>query len=155
MKRLIVIIAMLLSAIATNAQQRIVPMIEINRGTYEEVLKIITMMERASFIEKMEGIRLDADLVTTSGGEILLRREGNSISAIPVEFTKMLDKHIANPNRRWYDIDSIRTELIIQNAEMFEYMSESLSGNRNIKKICIKMDPRTGGAYIRIDYHRL
>lgn len=155
MKRLIVIIAMLLSTIATNAQQRILPMIEINRGTYEEALKIITMMERASFIEKMEGIRLDADLVTTSGGEILLRREGNSISAIPVEFTKMLDEHIANPNRRWYDIDIIRSELIIQNANLFEFMSESLSGNRNIKKICIKMDPRTGGAYIRIDYHRL
>lgn len=154
MKRLIVIFA-LLSAIAANAQQRITPMIDIDRSTYDEAFELITIMERASYIEKMEGIRLDADLLTTSGGEIMLRREGNSIRIIPVEFTKMLDEHIANPNRRWYDIDSIRTELIIQNAELFEFMSEVLSGNRNIKKICIKMDPRNGGAYIRVDYYRL
>ena len=154
MKRLIVFFA-LLSAIAANAQQRITPMIDIDRSTYDEAFELITIMERASYIEKMEGIRLDADLLTTSGGEIMLRREGNSIRIIPVEFTKMLDEHIANPNRRWYDIDSIRTELIIQNAELFEFMSEVLSGNRNIKKICIKMDPRNGGAYIRVDYYRL
>ena len=155
MKRLIVIIAMLLSAIGVNARQRILPMIEINRGTYEEALEIITIMEQVSFIEKMEGIRLDADLLTTSGGEIMLRREGNSIRIIPVEFTKMLDEHISNPNRRWHDIDSIRTELIIQNAEMFEYISRRLSANRRIKNMYIKMDPQTGGAYIRIDYHNL
>ena len=155
MKRLIVILAMLLSAIAANAQQRITPMIDIDRMTYNEAFELITIMERASFIEKMEGIRLDADLVTTSGGEIMLRREGNSIRIIPVEFTKMLDEHIANPNRRWYDIDSIRTELIIQNANLFEFMSEMLSGNRNIKKMCIKMDPRNGGVYICVDYYRL
>ena len=154
MKRLIVFFS-LLSAIAANAQQRITPMIDIDRSTYDEAFELITIMERASYIEKMEGIRLDADLLTTSGGEIMLRREGNSIRIIPVEFTKMLDEHIANPNRRWYDIDSIRTELIIQNAELFEFMSEVLSGNRNIKKICIKMDPRNGGAYIRVDYYRL
>lgn len=154
MKRLIVIFS-LLSAIAANAQQRITPMIDIDRSTYDEAFELITIMERASYIEKMEGIRLDADLLTTSGGEIMLRREGNSIRIIPVEFTKMLDEHIANPNRRWYDIDSIRTELIIQNAELFEFISEVLSGNRNIKKICIKMDPRNGGAYIRVDYYRL
>lgn len=154
MKRLIVFFS-LLSAIAANAQQRITPMIDIDRSTYDEAFELITIMERASYIEKMEGIRLDADLLTTSGGEIMLRREGNSIRIIPVEFTKMLDEHIANPNRRWYDIDSIRTELIIQNAELFEFISEVLSGNRNIKKICIKMDPRNGGAYIRVDYYRL
>ena len=154
MKRLIVIFA-LLSAIAANAQQRITPMINIDRITYNETFELITIMERASFIEKMEGIRMDADLVTTSGGEIMLRKEGNSIRIIHVEFTKMLDEHIANPNRRWHDIDSIRTELIIQNAKIFEFMSEVLSGNRNIKKMCIKMDPRNGGSYIRVDYYRL
>ena len=154
MKRLIVILA-LLSAIAANAQQRILPMMDINRGTYEAALEIITMMEQASFIEKMEGIRLNADRETTTGGEIMLRREGNSIRIINVEFTKMLDEHIANPNRRWHDIDSIRTELIIQNAKLFEFLSERLSSNRNIKKMYIKMDPRTGGAYIRVDYYRL
>jgi hypothetical protein len=154
MKNIILVLA-LLSAIAANAQQRIIPMIDIDRSTYDEAFELITIMERSSFIEEMEGIRMDADLVTTYGGEIMLRREGNSIRIIPVEFTKMLDEHIANPNRRWYDIDSIRTELIIQNAEMFDYISRRLSGNRNIKKICIKMDPRNGGAYIRVDYYRL
>lgn len=154
MKRLIVIFA-LLSAIAANAQQRIIPMVDINQDTYEEVLELITMMERASYIERMEGVKLDADLLTTSGGEILLRREGNSIRIIPMEFTKMLDEHIANPNRRWHDIDSIRTELIIQNAEMFDYISRRLSANRRIKNMYIKMDPQTGGAYIRVEYYRL
>lgn len=154
MKNIILILS-LLAAIAANAQQRIVPMVNINQETYEAALEIITMMERASFIEKMEGIRLDADLATTPGGEILLRREGNSIRIIHAEFTKMLDEHIANPNRRWHDIDSIRTELVIQNAKLFEFLSEMLSGNRNIKKIYIKMDPRTGGTHIRVDYYRL
>lgn len=156
MKNIILILA-LLSAIAANAQQqRILPIADINQGTYEAALEIITLMERASFIERMEGVKLeDVIRTTTPGGEILLRREGNSIRIIPVEFTKMLDEHIANPNRRWYDFDSIRTELIIQNAKLFEFLSERLSGNRNVKKMYIKMDPRTGGAYIRVDYYRL
>jgi hypothetical protein len=155
MKRLIVILALMLSAIAANAQQRILPMMDINRVTYEAALEIITVMERASFIERMEGIRMDADRVTTPGGEILVMKEKNSIKIIHVEFTIMLDEHIANPNRRWHDIDSIRTELIIQNAEMFNYISGRLSANRRIKNMYIKMDPRTGGAYIRIDYYNL
>lgn len=155
MKNIILVLA-LLSAIAANAQQRIHPMINIDQGTYEAALEIITMMEQASFIERMEGVKLeDVIRTTTPGGEILLRREGNSIRIINVEFTKMLDEHIANPNRRWHDIDSIRTELIIQNAKLLEFLSERLSGNRNVKKMYIKMDPRTGGAYIRVDYYRL
>lgn len=154
MKNIILILS-LLTAIAVNAQQRILPMVNINQGTYEAALEIITMMERASFIEKMEGIKLDADLASTAGGEILLRREGKSIRIIHVEFTKMLDEHIANPNRRWHDIDDIRTELIIQNAKLFEFMSERLSDNRNIKKMYIKMDSRTGGSYIRVEYYNL
>lgn len=155
MKRLILILALMLSAIAANAQQRILPMMDINRGTYEAALEIITVMERASFIERMEGIRMDADRVTTPGGEILVMKEKNSIKIIHVEFTRMLDEHITNPNRRWHNIDSIRTELIIQNAEMFNYISGRLSANRRIKNMYIKMDPQTGGAYIRVDYYRL
>lgn len=154
MKRLILILA-LLSAIAANAQQRILPMVDINQGTYEAALEIITMMERVSFIEKMEGIKLDADQVTTSGGEILVMKETNSIKIIHVEFTRLLHEHITDVSRRWYPIESIRTELIIQNAEMFNYISRRLSANRRIKNMYIKMDPQTGGAYIRIDYHNL
>ena len=154
MKRLIVIFA-LLSAIAANAQQRIVPMVDVNYGTYEEVLELITMMEHASYIEKMEGVRLDADRATTYGGEILLMKETNSIKIIHVEFTRLLHDHITDVSRRWYSIENIRTELIIQNAEMFDYISRRLSANRRIKNMYIKMDPQTGGAYIRIDYHNL
>ena len=154
MKRLIVIFA-LLSAIAANAQQRIVPMVNVNYETYEEVLELITMMEHASFIERMEGVKLDADRMTTYGGEILLTKETNSIKIIHVEFTRLLNEHITDVSRRWYPIESIRTELIIQNAEMFNYISSRLSANRRIKNMYIKMDPQTGGAYIRIDYHNL
>ena len=154
MKRFIVIFA-LLSAIATNAQQRIAPMVDINYGTYEEVLELITMMERSSYIERMEGVKLDADRMTTYGGEILLIKETNSIKIIHVEFTRLLNEHLTDVSRRWYPIESIRTELIIQNAEMFDYISRRLSANRRIKNMYIKMEPQTGGAYIRIDYHNL
>ena len=122
MKRLIVILAML-SAIAANAQQRIIPMVNVNYDTYEEVLELITMMERASYIERMEGVWLDADQMTTYGGEILMIKETNSIKIIHVEFTRLLNEHITDVSRRWYPIESIRTELIIQNAEMFDYIS--------------------------------
>jgi hypothetical protein len=145
----------MLSAIAVNAQQRIHPMAEINQGTYEAALEIITMMERASFIERMEGVKLIADRATTPGGEILVMKESNSIKIIHVEFTRLLHEHITDVSRRWYPIESIRTELIIQNAEMFNYISRKLSANRRIKNMYIKMDPQTGGAYIRIDYHNL
>lgn len=154
MKRLIVFFA-LLSAIAANAQQRILPMVDVNQETYEEVLELITMMERASYIERMEGVKLDANRVTTYGGEILLMKETNSIKIIHVEFTRLLQDHITDVSRRWYHIENIRTELIIQNAEMFNYISRRLSANRRIKNMYIKMDPQTGGAYIRIDYHNL
>ena len=143
----------MLSAIAVDAQ-RISPAVNIDRVIYDETFDLLTRMERSSYIEKMEGIELDANLLTTSGGEILLRKDGNSINIIHVEFTKLLDDHI-NLKRRWYNIDSIRTELIIQNAKLFEYMYEVLSGNRNIKNIHIKIDSRTGGAYIRVDYYNL
>lgn len=154
MKRFIVIFA-LLSAIAANAQQRIIPMVDVNYDTYEEVLELITMMERSSYIERMEGVRLDADQMTTYGGEIQMIKETNSIKIIHVEFTRLLHEHITDVSRRWYPIESIRTELIIQNAEMFDYISRRLSANRRIKNMYIKMDPQTGGAYIRIDYHNL
>ena len=162
MKNIILVLA-LLSAIAANAQQRILPMVDINQETYREVVKYISIIEHSSYIEKMEGIKTHTNQLTTSGGEILLRKERNSIYVVHVEFSKILEDHIkdqsiysgSNPNRRWYDFDSIRTELIIQNAKLFEFLSEVLSGNRNVKKMYIKMDPRTGGAYIRVDYYRL
>ncbi len=155
MKKYILIIIIMLSALAANAQQRIRPMVVINRSTYAEVVDLVNIMARASFIEKMEGIALDANLVTTRGGEVVILKDGNSIKIIPVEFSKMLDSHIANPNRRWNNTETIRTELILQVSEMYNYIYDMLSGNRNIKNMYIKVDQRTGGAYIRIDFFKM
>jgi len=155
MKRFITILILTLTAFVSSAQHRIVPLLDINHKTYEEAIELLNMMERSAFIEKMEGIKMDFNLATTSGGEIILQKDGNSINIMHGEFTKMIEESIANPHRRWYDIDSIRTELIIQNVEMFEYISMVLSGNRHIKNMYIKTDPRTGVSYIRVNYYKL
>ena len=154
MKKLITFLIMMLIAINITAQQRIKPMIEINQRTYDEVVELLNLMERTSYIEKMEGIKLDANLLTTSGGEIRLHKEGNSINITHTEFSKMLDEHTANPNRRWYDIDSIRTELLIQNANLYDYLYRMLSGNPHIKNIYIKVN-QSGASYIQVKYHKL
>ena len=155
MKRFITILVLTLTAFMSSAQHRIVPVLDINHKTYEEAIELLNIMERSAFIEKMEGINLDCNLTSTSGGEIILQKDGNSINIMHGEFTKMIEESIANPHRRWYDIDSIRTELIIQNVAMFEYISMVLSENRHIKNMYIKMDPRTGVSYIRVNYYKL
>lgn len=154
MKKLITFLIMMLTAINITAQQRIKPIIEINQRTYDEVVELLNIMERTSFIERMEGIKLDANLLTTSGGEIILRKEGNSINITHAEFSKMLDEHIANPNQRWYDIDSIRTELHLQNAELYDYLYRMLSRNPHIKNIYIKVN-QSGASYIQVKYYKL
>ena len=155
MKRYILILTLALTAFVSSAQNRIVPVIEINNRTYEEVLNLINMMERAVQIERIEKIKLDANHLTTRLGEFMLVRDVNSINITHTEFTKMLNDHIAHPNRRWYDLKSISTELLIQNVKLFEYMSERLSGNHHIKTMHIEVDPKSGASYIRINYHRL
>ena len=155
MKRFIIILVLTLTALSSSAQHRIVPVLDINQKTYDDAIEILNMMERSAFIEKMEELNLNFDMASTSGGEILLQRDGNSINIIHRELTKMIEENIANPHRRWNDIDSIRTELIIQNVKMFEYISAVLSENRHIKNMYIKTDPRTGVSYIRINYYKL
>ena len=155
MKRLITTLALTLMVFVANAQFRISPMVNINVGIYNEVLEIITIMERASFIEKVEGMKLDTptDRMATSGGEVLIQKGTNYIKIYPAEFTRMLNDYLCYPNRRWYPIESIRSELMVQNVDMYDYICRYLSANRRIKNVYIKIDPMNGGSYIVIDYH--
>jgi hypothetical protein len=156
MKRLITTLALTLMVFVANAQFRITPMININVGIYNEVLEIITVMERASYIEKMEGKSFNTftDKMATSGGEVMVQRCVDYIKVYPTEFTKMINDYYMHSDRRWYPIESIRNELMIQNVDMFKYINTYLSSNRRIKNVYIKYDSPPGGTtYIRIDYY--
>ena len=155
MKRFILILTLALTAITSNAQMRMRPVHEVDRRTYQEVVDIIFLMERTSAVERMENIKLDDDLISTSGGEFMLQKDANSIKITHQELMEVLDDHVTNTMRRWYSIENIRTELILQNAKLYEYMLEELEGNRRIKNMYIKTDLRTGGTYIRIDFYKL
>ena len=155
MKKLFVILMFMLTAIAADAQQRITPMMDITRSTYDEAVELVVVMVRTSHIERYEGIKLDNDYLTTYYGEISLRREGHSSIRIEIsEFTKILNELISYPSRRKYSLNQIQTELILQTADLYEYMSQKLVRNQGIKNMCIKIDSRTGGAYISVDFYR-
>jgi hypothetical protein len=155
MKKLFIILAFMLSAFAADAQQRITPMMDITHDVYDEAIDLVLVMMRTSHIERCDGIRLDNDFFTTYYGEISLRREGDSSIRIEiVEFTKMLNEHVSYPSRRKYLLNQIQTELILQTADLYEYMSRRLVREQGVKNMCIKVDNRTGGAYIRVDLYR-
>ena len=146
-----VLIAMVLSA---NAQ-RIYPMRECNQQTYTEVIKLIDKIEKISYIEKMENIELNCNMMRTYGGEIELRKEGNRIVITHLEFTDMLRHHVMNPHNQCYNINSIKTELYIQNVKLFEYISGQIYNNRNVKNMYIATDQKIGAPHIYIEYYRL
>jgi hypothetical protein len=155
MKKLFIILAFMLTAFAADAQQRITPMMDITHDVYDEAIDLVLVMTRTSHIERCDGIRLDNDFFTTYYGEISLRREGDSSIRIEiVEFTKMLNEHVSYPSRRKYLLNQIQTELILQTADLYEYMSRRLVREQGVKNMCIKVDNRTGGAYIRVDLYR-
>jgi hypothetical protein len=155
MKKLFLILAFMLSAIATDAQQRIIPMMDITNDTYDEAIELLQLMDRTAYIEKLEGIDLDNEYLTTSYGEISLRQDGKkSIRITIVEFTKMLSEH-SHTNKRFYGIDKIKTELILQTSDMYEYMSRQLVRNPRVKNMYIKIDQKTGGAYIQVDFYKM
>jgi hypothetical protein len=155
MKKLFVILAFMLTAFAANAQQRITPMMDITHNVYDEAIDLVLVMTRTSHIERCDRIRLDNDYFTTYYGEISLRREGDSSIRIEItEFTNLLNEHISYPSRRKYLLNQIQTELILQTADLYEYMSRRLVREQDIKNMCIKVDNRTGGAYIRVDLYR-
>lgn len=155
MKRFILILTLALTAFVSSAQNRIVPVLEVNTRTYEEVEDLIFLMQRTAVIERMERIKLDANQMTTSGGEFMMVRDVNSINIAHVEFTRMLHDHIAHPSRRWHDLKAISTELLIQNVKLFEYLSTDLQGNPHIKSMHIEVDPKSGASYIRINFYKL
>ena len=155
MKRYILILTLALTAFVSSAQHRIVPVMEVNNRTYEEVLNLMNIMERAVQIERIEKIKLDANHTTTCRGEFLLIRDVHSINIFHTEFSNMLNKHLADPNRSWYDPNAIRTELHLQHAKLFEYLSRELQGNHRIKSMYIIVEPKSGASYIRVNYHRL
>lgn len=156
MKKLFFILAFMLSAIATDAQQRIIPMIDITNDTYDEAIELLQIMDRTAYIEKLEGIELDNEYLTTSYGEIALQQDGKkSIRITIVEFTKMLSEHNSHTNKRFYNIDKIQTELILKTSDMYEYMSRQLVRNQRIKNMYIKIDKKTGGAYIQVDFYKM
>lgn len=155
MKRFITILVFVSLAFLANAQHRIQPVIEVTEKTYEEVLNLMNMMEKVTAIERFEGIKLDANHTTTCRGEFLLIRDVHSINIFHTEFSNMLNKHLADPNRSWYDPNAIRTELHLQHAKLFEYLLRELRGNRHIKSMYIIVEPKSGTSYIRVNYHRL
>lgn len=155
MKRFITILVFVSLVFLANAQHRIQPVIEVTEKTYEEVLNLMNMMEKVTAIERFEGIKLDANHTTTCRGEFLLIRDVHSINIFHTEFSNMLNKHLADPNRSWYDPNAIRTELHLQHAKLFEYLSRELQGNHRIKSMYIIVEPKSGASYIRVNYHRL
>ena len=156
MKKLFLILAFILSAIATDAQQRIITMMDITNDTYDEAIKLLQIMDRTAYIEKLEGIELDNEYLTTSYGEIDLQQDGKkSIRITIVELTKMLNEHNSHTNRRFYSIDKIQTELILKTSDMYEYMSRQLVRNPRVKNMYIKIDQKTGGAYIQVDFYKM
>lgn len=155
MKRVYLILMFGLLAFTANAQQRINPMLDITPKTYEEAIELLMVMDRTMLIERLEGIRLKNDHLTTHYGEIDLRRNsGNSVRISIAEFTDMLNDHISYPSRRIYEISSIQTELILQTTDLYKYMSKRLMRNNRIRSMRISIDERTGGAYIEVIFHR-
>ena len=150
-----VLIAMVLSA---NAQQQYILQRGCNEKTYAEVIELIDKIEKISVIEKMEGIDLNNEMLSTYGGEIILRKEGNSIIITLQEYNAVLENLISNPHNKRYDINSIRTDLHINTVKLFEYLHKKMyfeHWSRMIKNMYIKTNQRTGAAYIQIEYKNL
>lgn len=150
-KKIIVLVIVFIPLISNAQHHRIEPMFDIYWKNYdEEVITLLTKMERISLIEKMEGISLNNELFATYDGEIILKKEQNTINITINKLNKLLES-----NKHYIDINTIRTELFIQTVEMFKYINEKLSGNKNIKNIYIKTNMKSGGAYISIEYYVL
>ena len=149
-----VLIAMVLSANAQcNCHQQ---QVGYSLNTYDEVLKLVRVMESTSCIECVEGIKLNNDVMETHGGEIILKKERNLILITHKELKTMIEYRLMNPHRQFHsDINTIRTELYMHNIELFKYINKKLCRNRNIKNIYIITDQIPGASYVCIEYYHL
>ena len=149
-----VLIAMVLSANAQchcHQQQ-----VGYSLNTYDEVLKLVRVMESTSCIECVEGIKLNNDVMETHGGEIILKKERNLILITHKELKTMIEYRLMNPHRQFHsDINTIRTELYMHNIELLKYINKKLCRNRNIKNIYIITDQIPGASYVCIEYYHL
>ena len=158
MRKNITTLALIAMVLSANAQQQYILKRGCNEKTYAEVIELIDKMEKISVIEKMEGIDLNNEMLSTYGGEIILRKEGNSIIITLQEYNAVLENLIANPHDKRYDINSIRTDLHIHTVKLFEYLHKKMyfeQWSRMIKNMYIKTNQRTGAAYIKIEYKNL
>ena len=154
MKKLVSILFLMMVPLLAIAQQRMTPRFDINHQVYAETIDRILMIERSALIERMENIKLNVDVLSTAGGEIILKKEAGAIRVMPAEFTKMIEEFLQNPNRGWYDIDSIRSELLLQNSKLYEYLCEHLPKVSRVRNIYIGVDSRTGISYVRVILHK-
>lgn len=157
MKKIITILFLMMVPFMAGAQQRIRPIFNnVNHAIYDEAVELLYVMERAAIIEDLEGIKLNTNYLTTSGGEIALHKDKNSIKITSRGFSTLIDDHqMTHQNYRWDDVEVFQTEMIIQNVKLFEYISERLVKNPNVKNMILQVEPKSGMAYIRINYYKL
>ena len=158
MKKILTTMALIAMVLSANAQQQYILQRGCNEKTYTEVIELIDKIEKISVIEKMEGIDLNNEMLSTYGGEIIVRKEGNSIIITLQEYTAVLENMLSNPHNKRYDINGVRTDLHIHTVKLFEYLHEKMyfeQWSRMIKNMYIKTNQRTGAAYIQIEYKNL
>lgn len=145
MKRFFSLLILAIAIVTTNAQ--VTPIIEFSPKNYDEVIVLIKKMENISKIEQMEGIKLSSK-ITTYYDNFIIERNQNSIMIFHNEYYSILNKSIDNLNQ-------VRSELLIQNTNLYKYIVLVISGNENIKSITIEVDPITKASYIQVSYYKL
>ena len=157
MKKILTTLALIAMVLSANAQCNCQKQqVGYSLNTYDEVIKLVRVMERTSCIECIEGIKLNNDVMETYGGEIILKKERNRILITHKELKTMIEYRLMNPHRRFVnDINSIRTELYMHNIELLKYINKKLCRNRNIKNIYIITDQIPGASYVCIEYYHL
>lgn len=159
MKKIIAILFLMMVPFMAGAQQRIRPIFnDVNHSIYDEAVELLYIMEHSAIIENMKGIKLNTNYLTTAGGEVALHKDKNSIKLTTRGYQTIIDEHqlmYHRHNYRWDEIEVFQTEMIIQTVKLFEHISERLVKNPNVKNMILQVEPKTGMAYIRINYYKL
>jgi hypothetical protein len=153
MKKLFLILTMVAMTLTASAQMRISPKMEISQKTYEEAIELMRVMTSPRH-DRCEYGWMSHKHLATYYGEIYLEKESEQCIRVSIaEFTEMLDYCISNPHRGIYGVHEIQTELILQTAKMYEYLSVRLAKDKRVRGMNILMDDRTGGAYIEVYFY--